>query len=172
MNQSTVGNRLKTIRTEFKLTQQSFADRIGISRGALANYEVDRNEPIDAVISLICREFGINEEWLRNGTGRMKRNASREEEVEALVNSALKGNNEFKKAVIQAICSRTDKELEALDALLSDIYANLEKASDRKTRVIKIAGRDGSMEELALTDEDANEYLNRIDQLPDAGDDL
>ena len=37
----------------------------------MANYEIGRNEPIDAVISLICREFNVNEEWLRNGTGEM-----------------------------------------------------------------------------------------------------
>lgn len=36
-----------------------------IKRSCLANYETDRNFPIDAVIGLICQEFGINEE--KNG---------------------------------------------------------------------------------------------------------
>lgn len=165
-------DRIKQIRKSNNLTQQEFARRLGVSRSGVASYETGEREPISAVISLICREFDVSEDWLRYGIGKMQRSASREQEIEALVNSALKGNNEFKKAVIQAICSRTDKELEVLDALLSDIYANLEKASEKKTRVIKIAGRDGSMEELALTDEDENEYLNRIDQYPDATDDL
>ena len=26
---------------------------------------------MDAVVSLICREYNVNEEWLRNGTGKM-----------------------------------------------------------------------------------------------------
>lgn len=64
-------NRIKEIRKELDLTQQEFADRLGIKRGAVANYELGRNTPIDAVVSLICREFKINEEWLRNGTGSM-----------------------------------------------------------------------------------------------------
>lgn len=45
------------------------ADRIGIKRNTIANYEIGRNVPIDAVISLICREFGVNEVWLRTGEG-------------------------------------------------------------------------------------------------------
>lgn len=60
-------NRIKEIRKKADLTQQEFADRLGIKRGAIANYELGRNIPIDAVISLICREFGVNEDWLRNG---------------------------------------------------------------------------------------------------------
>ncbi|MCD8348790.1 MAG: helix-turn-helix transcriptional regulator [Lachnospiraceae bacterium] len=64
-------NRIKKIRKELDLTQQEFADRIGIKRGAVANYEIGRNMPADSVISLICREFHVNEEWLRTGEGDM-----------------------------------------------------------------------------------------------------
>lgn len=64
-------NRIKEIRKGLNLTQQEFADRLGIKRNTIATYETGRNTPIDAVISLICREFKINEEWLRNGTGSM-----------------------------------------------------------------------------------------------------
>lgn len=63
--------RLKKIRKVLDLTQQEFADRIGIARGNIGAYEVGKNAPSDAVISLICREFNVNEEWLRNGTGDM-----------------------------------------------------------------------------------------------------
>ena len=120
----------------------------------------------------MCKEFGINEDWLRYGEGQMKSDTSREAEIEALINSALKGSNDFKKAVIKAICSRSERELEILEKMLWDIVYNLPKEDRKPNRIIKIAGRDGSMEELALTDEDENEYLNRIDQYPDATDDL
>ncbi len=63
--------RIRKIRRDLDLTQQEFADRIGIKRNTIANYETGRNEPVDSVVSLICREFGVNEEWLRNGTGEM-----------------------------------------------------------------------------------------------------
>ncbi len=63
--------RIKKLRKTLDLTQQEFGDRIGIKRNTLANYEIGRNEPIDAVISLICREFNVNETWLRTGEGEM-----------------------------------------------------------------------------------------------------
>ena len=63
--------RIKRIRRELELTQQEFADRLGIKRGSIANYEIGRNDPVDSIISLICREFNVNEEWLRYGEGEM-----------------------------------------------------------------------------------------------------
>ncbi len=66
-----MNTRIKQLRHHFGLTQQEFADRLGIKRGAIANYEVARNEPVDSVISLICREFHVNETWLRTGAGEM-----------------------------------------------------------------------------------------------------
>lgn len=62
-------DRIKAIRKYLGITQQEMADRIGIKRNTIANYEIGRNVPIDAVISLICREFGVNEVWLRTGEG-------------------------------------------------------------------------------------------------------
>ena len=170
-------DRIKQIRKSNNLTQQEFASRLGVSRSGVASYESGEREPISAVIALICREFGINEDWLRTGEGPMKRSTSREDEIEAMVTNALNGNANLTKAVVQALCNRTEKELAALEALLWDIVYNLQdakkaQANSQPGRVIKIAGRDGSLEEQTLTDEDANEYLNRIDQLPDAGDDL
>ena len=64
-----MNDRIKEVRTVLGLSQQEFADRIGIKRGAVANYEVGRNEPIDAIISLICREFHVDEHWLRTTIG-------------------------------------------------------------------------------------------------------
>lgn len=63
--------RLKLVRKKMGLTQEEFADRLGIKRGAISNYEIGRNVPIDAVLSLICHEFGVNNEWLRTGNGDM-----------------------------------------------------------------------------------------------------
>ena len=80
-----MNNRLKCIRKQFHLTQEEFADRIGIKRGAISNYEIGRNEPIDAVISLICREFNVNEEWLRTGEGDMFRKISEADELEQIL---------------------------------------------------------------------------------------
>ena len=66
-----MNDRIKKLRKHLDLTQREFGERIGIKGNTIANYELGRNEPIDAVISLICREFNVNEAWLRTGTGEM-----------------------------------------------------------------------------------------------------
>ena len=63
--------RLKKLRKALDLTQQEFADRIGISRGNIATYETRDGSPGNSVINLICREFNVNETWLRTGAGEM-----------------------------------------------------------------------------------------------------
>lgn len=66
-----MNERIKELRKRLNLTQQEFADRLSIKRGAVANYEVGRNTPSDSVIALICREFNVSERWLREGEGDM-----------------------------------------------------------------------------------------------------
>lgn len=63
--------RIKEIRKKLNLTQQMFANRIGVKRNTVATYEMGRSEPSNSAISLICREFGIDERWLRTGEGDM-----------------------------------------------------------------------------------------------------
>lgn len=63
--------RIKTLRKELGLTQQEFADRLGISRGNVATYETRDGNPGGSVIQLICREFHVRESWLRTGEGDM-----------------------------------------------------------------------------------------------------
>ncbi len=66
-----IGERIKKLRKKLDLTQQKFGERIGIKGNTVAQYELGRNEPVDAVFSLICREFDVREEWLRTGEGEM-----------------------------------------------------------------------------------------------------
>lgn len=99
-----MSNRIKEIRTSLGLSQQEFADRIGVKRGAIANYEIGRNEPIDAVITLICREFGVSEHWLRTGEGEMFVQISRDEEVMVFVGDVMRGEEDnFRRRFLLAL---------------------------------------------------------------------
>ncbi|MDE6421244.1 MAG: helix-turn-helix domain-containing protein [Lachnospiraceae bacterium] len=80
----TLGQRIRKIRRDLDLTQTEFATRIGSVQNTVTGYETGRKNPSSPVISLICKEFHVNEEWLRNGTGEMfLPDAS--DEIEALV---------------------------------------------------------------------------------------
>ena len=169
-----MNERLKQLRNSLGLTQQQFADRLGIKRGTIANYELGRNEPIDAVITLICEKFNISEDWLRYGKEPMEKPTNRDQEIENFMNEILRSESEdFRRRLINVLRRLDKKEWELLESMALKLAEELnqEKAQPRHN-IIKIAGRDGSMEERALTDEELEEYQRKAAQLPDAGDDL
>ena len=63
--------RIKKLRKALDLTQQAFADRLGMKQNTIATYEMGRSTPATPTIVAICREFRVNEEWLRSGVGEM-----------------------------------------------------------------------------------------------------
>lgn len=66
-----MNERIKKLRKVLELNQTDFGNKIGIRQGSVAAYESGARTPIDAVIVSICREFNVNEDWLRTGDGEM-----------------------------------------------------------------------------------------------------
>lgn len=66
-----MNERIKQLRKELGITQDDFGKKLGLARNSIANYEIGRRIPTNAVITSICREFNVNEEWLRTGFGDM-----------------------------------------------------------------------------------------------------
>lgn len=64
-----MNERIKKLRKVLELNQTDFGNKIGIRQGSVAAYESGARTPIDAVIVSICREFNVNEDWLRTGDG-------------------------------------------------------------------------------------------------------
>jgi len=65
-----MNERIKFLRKSLGLTQQNFANRIGMKQNSIALIESGRNTSDQTILS-ICREFNVNEEWLRTGNGEM-----------------------------------------------------------------------------------------------------
>ena len=111
-----MNERIKKLLKSLDLTQQEFADRIGIKRGAIANYEVGRNIPTDSVVSLICREFNVNEEWLRNGTGEMFLPVDRNADIARLTKQLLdEESDSFKNRLISILSNLSVEEWQYLE---------------------------------------------------------
>lgn len=99
-----IASRTSELRKSLGLTQQAFADRLGITRGAVSKYDIDATDPSDAVISLICREFNVREAWLRDGTGEMLEVKPRAEELGELVRKLLSDRPEsFRSRLITSL---------------------------------------------------------------------
>ena len=121
-----MNNRIKQLRKKLNLTQQEFANRLGLKRNSVANYETGRNTPIDPIITSICREFNVNEDWLRNGTGGID-NMFVPEDAIYLQNIGKLGNekNEFKKFYLNTMMNLPDE-------FWDYIYNEFQKFNDKK----------------------------------------
>ena len=64
-------DRIREVREHFGLSMEKFGSRIGIGKSSISLLESGKNNPSVQTITLICREFGVNEQWLRTGEGEM-----------------------------------------------------------------------------------------------------
>lgn len=99
-----MNERIKEIRKNASLTQEAFAARLGLTRNFIAQVEMGVKEPSDRTILSICREFGVNEVWLRNGVGPMYPALTREAELGELFKSLFNESPEsFRSALLTTL---------------------------------------------------------------------
>lgn len=108
-----------------KMSQEVFAERLGVSRSVIKNIELNALARPDQKLSLyklICSEFNISEEWLLNGTGEMY--GSNEAEYNALIDRVMTGENEFAKNIFKTFALFDKKDWEALQSMIEK-YLNV-----------------------------------------------
>ena len=113
--------RLKLVRKKLGLSQQEMADRLHIKRNTFANYELGRNAPIDAVVTLICREFGINEVWLRTGEGgedNMFTKVDADDRYSINLGKLSTTDNEMAQRMVNTIAESSPEELKIIEAFM------------------------------------------------------
>lgn len=119
-----INERIKHLRkNELKMTQQSFSKRIKLSRSNIGNIETGEVSVTDRVVLSICEEFGVNEDWLRNGTEPIFIDKSREEEIAEIMAETLKLDVSINsERIMKALAKLSEKELEAL-AIIAESLA-------------------------------------------------
>ena len=120
--------RMKELRKNLNLTQQELADQLHIKRTNIANYESGLSSPTDSVIALICREFNVSEEWLRNGTGEMFIPMSLDEEIASFIGDIQSDIEEnFKKRFISALSKLDEDEWIFIEKFMESVMEGRKK---------------------------------------------
>ncbi len=113
-----MNERLKELRKALGLTQEKFADKLNMKRNTIANYEIGRNEPIPAVVTLICKEFNVNESWLRTGEGKMFIEIDRENQLMQWTANILKDESDsFKRRFVKMLMELDESDWETLEKI-------------------------------------------------------
>lgn len=115
-----IRERCVMVRKSNNLTQQAFADAIGVSVGVISNIELDRAPVTRVVCNAICYKFHIREEWLLHGTGDMYES---DDLVEAL--AARRGLNDLQRRILQTAASLSPECADMLHDLASQIVAGV-----------------------------------------------
>ena len=115
----TIGERVKIARQELGFTQQEFGDRLGIARNTIASYEIGRREPTGQTIRSICREFHVDYIWLTQGVGDMFQSV--DDDLTAMVDNILMGENETAKAIFRAFAKLEDEDWLVIKKIIDEI---------------------------------------------------
>lgn len=107
----TQGERVREVRKFRKMSMEQFGERLGVQKSAISKIEKGDRGLTEQMLKAICREFNVNETWLRTGDGDMPQKLSEEEEIADLVSDVLENgkNNEFYGIILEII--RTYNEL-------------------------------------------------------------
>lgn len=115
-----VGQRIREIRKEKKLTQQSLADSLGLKQNTVASYEIDRVQPSDRTINDICDKFNVNEQWLRTGEGEPFLEITRNEAITDFMSDILNEDNTFKNRLIAALAKLDESQWKVLEQIAEE----------------------------------------------------
>ena len=122
-------SRIKQVRKDAGLTQVEYGKRLGVAGNTVTNYENGMREPSNAIIAAICREFNVNEEWLRTGSGDMFEEMSRAEKAAQIVGAALGSGDEFILNTFIALGQLSSNEWELIKKFVDKIKGDDEKSS-------------------------------------------
>lgn len=122
-------NRIKEIRKYHCLTQTQFGDRIGVKGNTITNYENNMRTPSDAVIMSICREFNVNETWLRTGKGEPFIKKTRAQEIDEFISDIMKGEPDFRQQLVSLLARMTPEEWQLLEKKAYELLDEMKKTS-------------------------------------------
>lgn len=119
-----IGERIEILRKDLSMSRRVFGERLGVSESVIVNIEYDRlkrPEQKESLYKLICKEFNVNEEWLRTGNGEMFVPLTRNQLITDFATDLIMEDNTFKKRLVEALAKLDENEWEVLEKLAESL---------------------------------------------------
>lgn len=124
---NSIYDRIKIVRKTARLTQQEFAEKLGLKQNTIATYEMGKTSPSERTLSDICRVFNVDPCWMETGEGEMFRAESADAELTRLVGELMADKpGSFRQRVITALLRCTDDEWGVFRRVLGEIEKDAE----------------------------------------------
>lgn len=117
----TQGERVKAIRTEKKMTMEQFGEKLGVQKSAISKIEKGERSLTNQMFLSICREFGINEVWLRTGEGgieNMFTKLSDDDRYSINLGKLSITENQLEKNMLNAIAEASPEKLKHIEEFM------------------------------------------------------
>lgn len=126
-----MNERLKELRKYLGLSGEKFGEKIGLKKVVISQMENGKSGITDRTITSICKEFNVNEKWLREGEGDMFEPISEKEIRERLLNESANPNRDPKRsAFIKAIVDLSDDELDIILKFMESTIKEFKKNAE------------------------------------------
>lgn len=119
-----IGERIEILRKDLSMSRRVFGEKLGVSESVIVNIEYDRLKRPDqkeSLYKLICKEFNVNEEWLRTGNGEMFVPLTRNQLITDFATDLIMEDNTFKKRLVEALAKLDEKDWEVLEKLAESL---------------------------------------------------
>ena len=97
------------------LNKTAFAKKLGVTQPFISKLCSGVSQPSDRTISDICREFRINETWLRTGEGEMHLPVNRDQAITDFMADILKGSPDFRTKLVGVLARLSVEEWDMLE---------------------------------------------------------
>lgn len=125
-----MNTRIAFVRKNSKLSQQEFAQQLGLTKNFISLLETNARLPSDRTISDICRIFNVDRVWLETGHGEPFRQQSRDEVIAEILTKAITSNSTAKDRLIRALCQLPDELFPYAEQIIREICENLKKEAE------------------------------------------
>ncbi|MDR0947903.1 MAG: helix-turn-helix transcriptional regulator [Lachnospiraceae bacterium] len=111
-----IGDRIKAIREEKKLSQASFGEKLSLERSAISLIERKLRNVTDRTIKDICREFNVNYIFLTTGEGEMFIDS--DDDFFERIDRIMTGEDDARKNLFKSLVYSSDEDIAALNRIL------------------------------------------------------
>lgn len=123
-----MNERLKELRKQLGLTLEEFGKRVGITRSAVGRIEKGERAVTEQMFISVCREFNVNESWLRTGEGEMFAEMDLEDELMQWAGKVLATEpDSFKKRFVRMLSKLSEDEWDLLAKMATELVNDTEK---------------------------------------------
>lgn len=114
---------IKQLRKAVNLNQADFGERIGIKQSTITAYECGNRVPMDSTITAICKEYRVNEQWLRTGEGEMFMPRSRSQQLDDFIGEVKRDpDGTARKDLLEALARMKPEFWEQFAAFCDELY--------------------------------------------------